>query len=51
MDQKVTVVTGGARGMGKQMALTFVSEGADIVIGDVLEMEVAAQEIRDLGRR
>ena len=35
LDQKVAVITGGARGIGKQIALTFASEGADIVIGDM----------------
>jgi 3-oxoacyl-[acyl-carrier protein] reductase len=50
LDQKVVIITGGARGMGKQIALTFAREGADIVIGDVLEMEAAAQEVRDLRR-
>ncbi|MFC2003210.1 SDR family NAD(P)-dependent oxidoreductase [Chloroflexota bacterium] len=52
LDQKVAVITGAARGIGKQIALTFAREGADIVIGDILttEMEAAAQEIRDLGR-
>ena len=52
LDQKVAVVTGAARGIGKQIALTFAREGANIVIPDLLEaeMEATAQEIRDLGR-
>ena len=39
LDQKVAMITGGSRGMGKQMALTFAGHGADIVIGDILEMD------------
>ncbi|MFB3883851.1 MAG: SDR family NAD(P)-dependent oxidoreductase [Thermodesulfobacteriota bacterium] len=50
LDKRVAIITGGARGMGKQMALTFAKEGADIVIGDVIEMESTAQEVRRLGR-
>ncbi len=51
LDQKVAVITGGARGMGRQIALTFAAEGADIVIGDVIDMEGTAGEIRNLGRK
>ena len=51
LDQKVAIITGAARGIGKQIAVTFAREGADIVIGDISEMEVAAQEIRNLGRK
>ena len=48
--QKVAVVTGGARGIGKQIALTLAGEGADIVIGDIIEMETVAQDVKNLGR-
>ncbi len=51
LENKVAVITGGARGIGKQIALTFAREGADIVIGDIGEMETAAREIRELGRK
>ena len=51
LDGKVAVITGGARGIGKQIALTFSNEGAEIVIGDVIEMETVAREIRNSGRR
>ena len=51
LDDKVAVITGGARGIGKQIALTFALEGADIVIADILEMDEVAQEITNTGRR
>lgn len=51
LEQKVAVITGGARGIGQKIALTFAEEGADIVIGDVSNMEVAAHAIQDLGRK
>ena len=50
LEGNVAIVTGGARGIGKQIALSFATEGANIVIGDMLEMEVVAEEIKNLGR-
>ena len=51
LDKKVAIITGGARGIGRQIALTFAREGADIIIGDVLEMELVAREIKEMGRQ
>ena len=53
LDKKVAVITGSARGLGKQIALQFAREGADIVLDDIREkeMEVTAQEIRDSGQK
>ena len=50
---KVTLVTGGARGIGREIALLFAREGSDVVICDVnLETAQATQkEIEALGRR
>jgi 3alpha(or 20beta)-hydroxysteroid dehydrogenase len=39
LDGKVALVTGGARGTGEQVARLFVTEGARVMIGDVLEAE------------
>ncbi|MDO8567756.1 MAG: glucose 1-dehydrogenase [Dehalococcoidales bacterium] len=52
-DGRVAVITGSARGMGKQMALRFAREGADIVLNDLREeqLKAAAQEIKALGRK
>jgi len=50
---KVALITGGARGIGQAIAMTFAKEGADIVVADV-NLEVArktASEIEALGRR
>lgn len=53
LEGKVTLVTGGARGIGRDIALLFAGEGSDVVICDVnLETAQATQkEIESLGRR
>ena len=42
LDGKVALITGGARGMGKSHVRHFVSEGARVVFGDVLDEKGAA---------
>ena len=54
LEGKVAVVTGGARGIGGEIATAFAAEGTDVVIADVLGAEVAAPvlaSIADAGRR
>jgi len=46
LDQKVAVITRGARGIGKQIALTFAEEGADIVVGDISDMAAISEVSR-----
>lgn len=48
LDSKVALITGGARGIGKQIALTFASEGADIVFTDLAIDDVALQTKAEL---
>lgn len=49
---KAALVTGGTRGMGKAMALTFAQAGADVAVSSrhFADAERTAREIRDLGR-
>jgi 3-oxoacyl-[acyl-carrier protein] reductase len=49
---KIALITGGARGIGKEIALLFAREGADIALCDVdlEEANKTAKEIQDLGR-
>ena len=50
---KVAVVTGGSRGLGREMALAFADHGADcVIVSRKLDAcEEVAQEIRAKGRR
>ena len=42
LENKVAIISGGARGMGAEEARLFAGEGAKVVIGDLLD---------DVGRR
>lgn len=48
-DHKVAVLTGASRGLGKAIAMLLAENGADVVIGDVLDEAGAAtcEEIRE----
>jgi NAD(P)-dependent dehydrogenase (short-subunit alcohol dehydrogenase family) len=51
---KVALVTGAARGIGREIARIFACEGADIIINDIncsSQTDELKEEIRGLGRR
>jgi len=53
LKDKVAIVTGGARGIGRDISLVFAGQGADIAICDVNAdtMAATAKEIEALGRK
>src|SRR5436190_8937232 len=52
-DDKIVVITGGSKGLGRAMALGFAAEGADVVVASrkFEPCERVANEIRSIGRR
>lgn len=51
LSQKVALVTGAARGIGRSIAFALAEEGARVVLTDMLpEVEATAAELREQGR-
>jgi NAD(P)-dependent dehydrogenase (short-subunit alcohol dehydrogenase family) len=49
LENKVAIVTGSARGMGRVFALRLAKEGAKVTVCDVLDCAPVAEEIEALG--
>lgn len=53
LENKVALVTGGSRGIGRAIAMGLAQSGADVIIASrkVADLEKVAEEIRNMGRK
>jgi meso-butanediol dehydrogenase/(S,S)-butanediol dehydrogenase/diacetyl reductase len=50
LSNKIAIVTGASKGIGRSIALSFAKEGANVVIADVLDGRDTVSEVLKLGR-
>ena len=50
LKDRVAIITGGSRGMGKAIALRFAEEGCSSVIADLLDQE-AEQTVKEVSQK
>ena len=52
LTDKIALITGGSRGIGRAAALAFASAGADVAVASrkAADLEMVAAEIEKLGR-
>ena len=46
---KTAIVTGSARGLGKEIALSLAQNGCSLVLSDIVPPDETEKEIRDIG--
>ena len=53
LENRIAIITGGGRGIGRATALSFANEGANVVLAARTEKEIdnVAKEILDMGRQ
>ena len=53
LEGRIAIVTGAARGIGREIALVFAHSGADIILVDILQKELmkTAKEMDRTGRK
>jgi len=51
LPEKTALITGAARGIGKQIALTFARQGANIVFTDLQENEAVHETIKEIEKQ
>ena len=49
MQQKVVLITGAARGIGRYIAGTFAKEGVRLAVGDIESLDAVSIELREMG--
>ena len=51
LDGKTAMITGSARGLGKEIAIGFAQYGASLVLADIVQPEETKREVEDIGVR